>query len=209
MTIEFEQFTRKPFAITAVKVTEANMAEVAKWCGGKIVSTFPSRKMQSRKYIQVPVYGAPSNRQTQAFVDDRVTVNGKTFKVYTRNAFEKSFDRVVTVEQIDRSEVKIMLETSLVPEISPKTKMLNEGRIVKPRVSRENTEQVNPLTPIFQQITEAMQNKDEIVKPSSSRENLVDGYRDPPANGKYYSRADDLREGMGGSDQAITRMNKQ
>ena len=28
-----------------------------------------------------------------------------------------------------------------------------------------------------------------------------DGYRDPPANGSYYSRADDIREGFGGAGE--------
>lgn len=84
--LKTEKFVRKTFVVDAVEVTAENMEEVAKWCGGDV------RTKDGQKYIRVRVYRPIGDRQTQAFVGDRVLYAGTGYKVYTPGAFEKSFD---------------------------------------------------------------------------------------------------------------------
>jgi hypothetical protein len=90
-TIQTQKFVRTPLYAEAVRVTEDNMADLAKWCSGDIRSTAVA------KYIKVRVYRPLNDRQTQAFAGDWIVVVGKGFKVYPNSAFEKSFKPVVDV----------------------------------------------------------------------------------------------------------------
>lgn len=91
--LEFEKFVRKPFYVTAVLVTDENMADVAEWCKGNVRTTVRGSDHEE-KYIKVRVHNSLSDRQTKAFVGDRVLYATTGFKVYTPYAFEKSFERV-------------------------------------------------------------------------------------------------------------------
>jgi hypothetical protein len=94
--IKVEKYVRKPFAVEAVQVTEQNMREVAKWCGGQIRRLPRWDPRSGTKFISVNVVKPISERQTQAFVGDWVLSSGTGptgFKVYTPRAFETSFVR--------------------------------------------------------------------------------------------------------------------
>jgi len=93
--IETTKFSRKPFFVDAVQVTEANMKEVAEWCSGEILE-YPNET-----YIKVSVKRPYSQRQTQAHPGDWVLQAGKGFKVYPDKAFKQSFDETnsVTVQE--------------------------------------------------------------------------------------------------------------
>lgn len=107
--VETLKFVRKPFYVDAVRVTSANMADVAKWCGGTVRQAKPDGDVQQgrvpQKYVEVPVYLPMNDRQKMAFVGDWVLFAGKGYKVYTNPAFNKTFQAVsVEVPQavIDR-----------------------------------------------------------------------------------------------------------
>lgn len=97
------KFARKPFYVDAVRVSEANMEEVAAWCEGEILETSDGR------YISVQVYRPINERQTQAFIGDWVLFSGNGFKVYTPKAFDKSFEKVKTLTkaQADEAGIKV------------------------------------------------------------------------------------------------------
>jgi hypothetical protein len=87
--VETTSYTRRPFNVEAVQVTETNMGEVAKWCLGNIreedVNGVPT------KYIHVRVLRALNTRQTQAFVGDWILYAGCSYKCYKNSAFHAAF----------------------------------------------------------------------------------------------------------------------
>lgn len=83
--IETTRYVRKPFEVEAVEVTAENMAEVAAWCHGEILSE------TNGNFIKVRVARVLNERQTKAYVGDWVLYAGTGFKVYTAKAFKKTF----------------------------------------------------------------------------------------------------------------------
>jgi hypothetical protein len=83
--VQTTRYVRKPFYIDAVQVTDANINDVAKWCGGEV------RTADNSTFVKVRVHRPLNERQTQAFPGDWVLYAGTGFKVYTPKAFNKSF----------------------------------------------------------------------------------------------------------------------
>lgn len=110
--LKTHKFARKPFYVDAVRVSEANIEEVAKWCEGSIETNSEGR------FISVQVHRPMNERQTQAFVGDWVLYAGTGFKVYTPKAFDKSFEKVKTLtkEQADAAGIKVPHEKSRRPK---------------------------------------------------------------------------------------------
>lgn len=105
------KFARKPFYVDAVRVSEANIEEVAEWCDGKIQTN------DEGKFISVKVHRPLTERQTQAFIGDWVLFAGTGFKVYVPKAFDKSFEKVKTLTkaQADEAGIKVPHEKSQRP----------------------------------------------------------------------------------------------
>lgn len=95
------KFARKPFYVDAVRVSEANIEEVSKWCGGEIQTD------DEGTYIKVRVHRPLTDRQTKAYVGDWVLYAGTGFKVYTPKAFDKSFEKVKTLTKAQADEAGI------------------------------------------------------------------------------------------------------
>lgn len=101
MTLKIEQYTRKPFPVDAVQVTEENLNEVAKWCGGDIHTSTKTLRNDAGEetgkiklpFIKVDVHRPLNDRQTKAFVGDWVLKSDSGFKVYTLKAFDNSFQK--------------------------------------------------------------------------------------------------------------------
>lgn len=110
--LEIRKFARKPLYVDAVEVTAENMAEVAEWCSGNIRTLVRPGTTTEEKYIRVKVHRALSDRQTKAFVGDRVLSTPTGFKVYPPRAFEKSFEKVETLtkEQADEAGITVPIE---------------------------------------------------------------------------------------------------
>lgn len=91
-TFKAQKFIRKPFPVDAARVTDRNMADMAKWCNGEIVA-LGEHDGRYGPYIQVKVNNPLFDRQTQAYVGDWVLLSPSGgFKVYTDSAFRKSFE---------------------------------------------------------------------------------------------------------------------
>lgn len=103
--VQTEAFTRKPFPVDAVQVTEENLNAVAAWCDGEIrysTKTLAAGEGVTEKvkipYVKVDVHHPLNERQTKAYVGDWVLKSDSGFKVYTERAFEKSFELKMHVE---------------------------------------------------------------------------------------------------------------
>lgn len=130
------KFARKPFYVDAVRVSDANMEEVAQWCGGKIVE-----HETDGKFVSVQVHRPLTERQTQAFIGDWVLFAGSGYKVYTPKAFDKSFEKVKTLTkaQADEAGIKVPHE----PRQKPKqTKRPVPAPPRNPVLSKEQAEKL-------------------------------------------------------------------
>lgn len=99
--IAFETYVRKPFAVEAVRVTETNIEEVAKWAQGTLME-------DSRPFIKVRVARALNERQTKAYPGDWVLYAGTGFKVYTNKAFWKTFELPATGDPAEDKEEAVI-----------------------------------------------------------------------------------------------------
>lgn len=106
------KYVRKIVTIDAVQVTEAAMNEISTWCGGKIIVDFED---PTKTHVKVRVIKPQDERQTQAFVGDWILKLGKSFKVYTDDAFKKGFDPA-PVEQVNEASLALLKEYVNGPE---------------------------------------------------------------------------------------------
>lgn len=97
--MDTQKYARKPFVVDAVEVTAENLEEVAKWCGGEVRTKKQTGEFTELEYdvqyIKVKVKRALNQRQTEAYIGDRVLKAGTGFKVYTAQAFFNSFEKVL------------------------------------------------------------------------------------------------------------------
>ena len=92
--IQTQKYARKTFLIDAVQVTEHNMAEVAEWCQGEVLTQAATKNRPEAHYIKIRVHHPLNERQTKAFVGDWVLYAGTGYKIYTPKAFAGCFDLV-------------------------------------------------------------------------------------------------------------------
>lgn len=85
-TLLVERYARVPLYVDVVLVTEENIVEVAEWCDGVVKQT-----KNGKDYVKVNVMRPISDRQTMAYVGDRVLSTDQGYKVYTPKAFEMGF----------------------------------------------------------------------------------------------------------------------
>ena len=90
------RYVRKPFFVEVVTVDPDNMEEVAKWCGGEVLTEKQGKK--TVRYVKVPVHRPMTEKQTKAFDQEKVLKTDTGFKVYTERAFEDCFERADSVE---------------------------------------------------------------------------------------------------------------
>lgn len=118
MAITPQKYVRKPFAVDAVEVTEDNMHDVAKWCGGRVrtdTRSWGNRKGQ--KFIKVRVANPLNERQTMAYIGDWVLSSNtgpNGYKVYTPRAFVESFEKQAQhmLETVERMEQRAAEENA-------------------------------------------------------------------------------------------------
>jgi hypothetical protein len=115
--LDVVQFVRKSFPVDAVRVTEENLEEVARWCDGELRNAEDADRPVGAvgdQYIKVRVHNPLTERQTKAFVGDWVLYAGKGYKVYTDKAFRKSFDPPAN-KQVEAKEPIGMPPTPIAP----------------------------------------------------------------------------------------------
>lgn len=94
--IEIDRYVRKPLYVQAIQVTDENLEDVAKWCGGFLMPaphSIPEDINPSvTRLIDVPVVNAFNLRQKQAYPGDYVVkASNRNYKVYTEKAFKAAF----------------------------------------------------------------------------------------------------------------------
>lgn len=93
--MEIQQAVRKPFYVNAVRITVANMIEVAKWCEGEIkYAKTKGEHTAPTPYVKVSVIRPLSERQSRGYIGDWVLQAGPGFKVYSDKAFREGFDMI-------------------------------------------------------------------------------------------------------------------
>jgi hypothetical protein len=97
--IEPTKYVRKPFEVDAVRVTDSNIEELAKWCHGDLLAEGTDEN--PRPFIKVRVARALNERQTKAYPGDWILYAGTGFKVYTDKAFRKTFEEGSVQEPVE------------------------------------------------------------------------------------------------------------
>lgn len=85
--LQTSKFIRKPLLVEGLQVTEDNMETIAKWCGGEICET-----VSKRNFIKLETKPSPMTRQNMAFAGDWVLKSEMGFKIYSKRAFDRTFD---------------------------------------------------------------------------------------------------------------------
>ena len=110
MGITTARYVKKPLYVEAVHITNANFAEVAKWCKGWIRTEHdPLDSASTKKYIKLETHNPINKRQTKAYVGDWLLKTSRGFKIYTDKAFRESFD---SVDQSVEAQVQSFVEDS-------------------------------------------------------------------------------------------------
>ena len=101
VSLDIRRYDRAPFPVEAVEVTDANMAEVAAWCGGEIMTETravpgSSDEVWDVDYIKVAVQRPYNEGQTKAYVGKFITVSETGgYKIYTPTAFASQFVPII------------------------------------------------------------------------------------------------------------------
>ena len=99
MSVTTTRHVRKPLFVDAVRITDANFEDIAKWCQGEIQQDdAPVGTSTGKKFIKIRVHNPKNPRQTKAFVGDWLLYTERGYKVYTNKAFHASFDEASAVE---------------------------------------------------------------------------------------------------------------
>jgi hypothetical protein len=100
MTIATTRYTRVPFPVDAVQVTEENLEEIAVWTDGQVKTANrtirdengkPTGQKEKAEYISIETHRPLNERQKRAFVGDWVLRSESGFKIYTEKAFDSCF----------------------------------------------------------------------------------------------------------------------
>lgn len=88
-------FERCTFRVEAVRVTTTNLAEIAEWCGGRVVETRGYEP--GRCHVQVPA-GPDGKAIARAHVGNWVTCldRMRSFRVYKEKSFLEAFRGIMS-----------------------------------------------------------------------------------------------------------------
>lgn len=89
-----ETYQRKPLTVEAVQVTEENLYDVAKWCGGDIRTDRETKK----KFINVKVLHPKDPEHSKATPGKWVLKSEAGFTIFSDSAFKSSWIPVVDNE---------------------------------------------------------------------------------------------------------------
>jgi len=134
MTIKIKKYTAKPVQVEAIQITKNNMAEVAKWCKGEILTEeVPAEKSATgeaftERYIRPKMFRPKNQRpntrddeMTKGYVGKWIIKRGTNFKVYTDQAFANNYtdgQALPLAEQKHRDEVSPSIFNGMVQEMT-------------------------------------------------------------------------------------------
>jgi len=81
-------YQRKPLIVEAVQVTDENIYDVAKWCGGDVRTNTTTNK----KFIQLEVIHPQNPSQTKALAGNWILKSDQGYKIWSDSAFKKGFE---------------------------------------------------------------------------------------------------------------------
>lgn len=91
--IKTVRYERIPFEVDAIRITDNNFHDVARWCGGNVITILEDGV--EKKCIKVRVRRRINIRQTRGFVGDWILRSNGGFMVYLDAAFSDCFQPVV------------------------------------------------------------------------------------------------------------------
>lgn len=158
MSLDIKKFTRKPFTVEAVRVTEENFNKVAEWCESPHIH---HGAHPTKSFFKVEVKNPINDKQTQAYFGDWVLKTTNGYKVYTDYAFHHNFEpsgefvigglRVVVDEGVPEDEIHIRNdetgETTRVTDVSTKPgpkNVFDDGDDIQAMVDRVVAPLENP-----------------------------------------------------------------
>lgn len=100
--MQTQTYNRKPLTVEAVQVTDENLYDVAKWCGGEV----RSHATPGKKFILVDVLHPLNSKQTKASPGDWVLKSDQGYKIYANSAFLKGFDLEVVEDNYVGAEAQ-------------------------------------------------------------------------------------------------------
>jgi len=116
--MDVQKYARNPLTVEAVQVTEENVYEVAKWCGGDVVShkmLIPDAvtgRPTEQKRIVLDTLRPLYKKHTEAIPGDWILKSDHGFKIYADVAFTKGFTKIeeptgIVATFFDQGDVKI------------------------------------------------------------------------------------------------------
>jgi hypothetical protein len=85
-----EIWTRNSFDVQAIRVTEANIVDVALWCGGTVGVSI---KDYPKKFIRFGVVQYDKHKEAKAFVGDWIFLIDDEFKHYRDKSFKLAYHK--------------------------------------------------------------------------------------------------------------------
>jgi hypothetical protein len=105
VNLKTTKYIRKPFAVEAVKVTSSNIEEVAKWCGGKLISAEQNGKTTVRIDVPLKKTVARDRPSGMAYPGMWVLKSDDRFSVYSQKNLDLMFEPAIEVQTDSRDEV--------------------------------------------------------------------------------------------------------
>jgi hypothetical protein len=93
-------YNRKPLTVEAVQITDDNIYEVAKWCGGSVITG----GHVIERVIEVKVLH-PQKSQTIAPPGYWILKSEQGYKIYSDKAFTKGFDLAYDQSELKHSDL--------------------------------------------------------------------------------------------------------
>src|SRR5688500_6098393 len=105
--MQIEKYDRKPFSVDAVQVRFDNIAEIAEWCKGEIITQKTKMLGVETDVPAIRVAGQGDNRGKYfvASLGCYVVELKGSFRVYKPAQFDASFERAVEVETLSSQEI--------------------------------------------------------------------------------------------------------
>lgn len=159
MGIDTTRYIRKPLYVDAVQVTEENFDELVSWCNG----TVEIEESNGKRFIRIWVHNPMGPRQTKAFVDDWILRHMKGFKIYTKKAFEASFDEVQAEKPVSNAGP---VEEEIT--IKPATPEIVKEEVVRSPASLEGSAETHTVPANFEESKPVETDADVAVSDSPS-----------------------------------------
>jgi len=116
--MQTETYRRKIIAVEAIQVTEENLYEIAKWCGGDVRTDYETKE----KFIKISVLHPLKPEHSRAYSGNWILKSAAGYKIFNDKAFLSSWEKVEkesTPEEKLREHLGKMSSDSLTQNTDP------------------------------------------------------------------------------------------